>query len=158
MAAVFSHSIPQAGGSSTPMEVGSLGGSSRMGSGRWGRRQEAAASLFYLFKMRIFFDCASDISVGRCTKNQATLEHHPGNLWCSNTAEFNDSTIGRFRNLSAVIRVDVEGAWYFKNLWGEIFDAQSCHITTRIFEVLQESYPARIFWKKWRELLGWSLY
>ena len=43
-AAAFSHLIPQAGSSSTPMEDGSLRESSMMGRGRGGRRQEATAS------------------------------------------------------------------------------------------------------------------
>ena len=54
-AAAFSRSIPQAGGSSTPMEDGLLGGAAG------GRRQEAVASPFYLSKMR-FFTIVSQIS------------------------------------------------------------------------------------------------
>ena len=85
------------------------------------------------------------------------LEHHPGHLWCSNIAEFNNFIVGGLGNppmvltISAVIRIGVEGAWYQKlarwDFWCAV-DARSCHITTQIFEVLWKSYPARIFWKK----------
>ena len=49
---------------------------------------------------------------------------------------------------SAVNRIGVEGGGEIKNRRGKIFVVRSCHITTRIFEVLQESLPARFFRKK----------
>jgi hypothetical protein len=53
---------------------------------------------------------------GGALKKQAMLEHHPGNLGCSNIAKFNDSIVGGFENapmvstISAVIRIGIEGA------------------------------------------------
>jgi len=59
------------------MEDGLLGGGSRMGRGR-GRGEEARGCGFTILfiENEFFYDCASDISAGRCTKKkQAMLEH-----------------------------------------------------------------------------------
>ena len=48
----------------------------------------------------------------------------------------------------AVNRIGVEGGGEIRNRRGEIFIARSCHITTKIFEVLRESLPVRFFRKK----------
>ena len=50
------------------MEDGLLGGSSRMGRGRGGEEARGYGFTFLFIKKEVFYNCASDISAGRCTK------------------------------------------------------------------------------------------
>ncbi len=114
---------------------------------------------------KIYFTvCTQYLSGGALSKKLARLEHHPGDLWCSNVARINNSIAGGFGNCPMVLPI-------LGPLWSALRGLQNQKLARQdfgcavlpyhhpFFWFLGESVPAGIFWKKnWWELLGWLPY